>query len=66
MKENKYNDPVFLKNSIQSPAPGMGLLAAGEADAGTAAADFAGKEVLDLGAATAGTASTPPNTAPGR
>ena len=49
MQENKYDNPVFLKNTAKCPAL-EGLSGAGEWETlKDLLPDFAGKRVLDLG-----------------
>ena len=64
MKENKYDDIVFFEKYSQMDRSRLDWRASrGVGSVGALLPDFAGKRVLDLAAATAGTASMRRNTA---
>ena len=57
MKENKYDDPAFFEKYAQMDRSRLGLKGAGEwRTLEKLLPDFAGRDVLDLGWATAGIA----------
>ena len=63
MKENKYDDPVFFEKYSHMARSERGLAGAGEwPTLKDMLPDLRGKRVLDLAAATAGTANMPPTT----